>query len=69
MPHPWKILSGKNPDLLRNAASFPLIRSIRLTAINAAQLALALVANLFLLFNMAKRVRFAVAQPITIIGW
>jgi potassium channel subfamily K len=41
----------------------------RLIAINAAQLGLALTSNLFLLLNMARRVRFSVAQPITIIGW
>ncbi|RYC61636.1 hypothetical protein CHU98_g4573 [Xylaria longipes] len=40
-----------------------------LTAINAVQLAIAVVANLFLLLNMTKRVRFSVAQPITIVGW
>ncbi|PMD35598.1 voltage-gated potassium channel [Hyaloscypha variabilis F] len=40
-----------------------------LIGINAAQLALALISNLFLLLNMARRVRFSIAQPITIIGW
>lgn len=41
----------------------------RLTAINAVQLLLALISNLSLLLNMAKRVRFEIAQPITITGW
>lgn len=41
----------------------------RLTAINAVQLAVALIANLILLLNMAKKIRFAVAQPITIVTW
>jgi potassium channel subfamily K len=41
----------------------------RLTGINAAQLAIALISNLFLLLDMARRVRFSIAQPITIIGW
>ena len=36
---------------------------------NAVQLAIALIANIFLLLNMARRVRFAVAQPITMVGW
>lgn len=36
---------------------------------NAVQLAIAVVANLFLLLNMTKRVRFSIAQPITIVGW
>ncbi|KAL7818038.1 voltage-gated potassium channel [Trichoderma aethiopicum] len=40
-----------------------------LTAINAVQLAIALISNLFLLFNMARRIRFGIAQPITIVGW
>ncbi|KAE9380596.1 voltage-gated potassium channel [Stipitochalara longipes BDJ] len=40
-----------------------------LIGINAAQLAIALISNLFLLLNMARRVRFSIAQPITIIGW
>lgn len=43
--------------------------SRRLTAINAIQLAVALVSNAFLLLNMARRVRFSIAQPITIVGW
>ncbi|KAI0120498.1 voltage-gated potassium channel [Hypoxylon sp. NC0597] len=40
-----------------------------LTAVNAVQLIIALVANVFLLLNMSKRVRFSIAQPITIAGW
>ncbi|KAH8666658.1 hypothetical protein BX600DRAFT_277214 [Xylariales sp. PMI_506] len=40
-----------------------------LIGINAAQLAIALVANLFLLLNMTRKVRFSIAQPITIVGW
>ncbi|KAI0450958.1 hypothetical protein F5B21DRAFT_408258 [Xylaria acuta] len=40
-----------------------------LLAINAIQLIIAVIANCFLLLNMTKRVRFSVAQPITIVGW
>lgn len=40
-----------------------------LVGINAAQLTVALISNLFLLMNMARRVRFSIAQPITITGW
>lgn len=40
-----------------------------LTAINAVQLVLALGANATLLLNMTRRLRFSIAQPITIIGW
>lgn len=37
--------------------------------VNAVQLAIALISNLFLLLNMAKSVRFSIAQPIIIVGW
>ncbi|KAI1777115.1 voltage-gated potassium channel [Hypoxylon cercidicola] len=40
-----------------------------LLAVNGVQLVIALVANVFLLLNMTKRVRFSIAQPITIVGW
>ncbi|EGX95714.1 potassium channel, putative [Cordyceps militaris CM01] len=40
-----------------------------LTAVNAVQLAMAVVSNVFLLLNMARRVKFTIAQPITIVGW
>ena len=40
-----------------------------LIGLNALSLVLALGANLALLFNMARRLRFSVAQPITIVGW
>ena len=36
---------------------------------NSISLALALIANLALLLNMARRLSFAIAQPITIVGW
>lgn len=41
----------------------------RLTGINAASLGLALIANLALLLNMARRLSFAVAQTVTIAGF
>ncbi|KAB5566891.1 hypothetical protein GE09DRAFT_1273906 [Coniochaeta sp. 2T2.1] len=40
-----------------------------LLAMNGVQLVIAIVANMALLLNMTKRLRFTVAQPITIIGW
>ena len=40
-----------------------------LTAINSLSLVLALVANIVLLLNMTRRLSFAIAQPITIVGW
>lgn len=41
----------------------------RVVALNAVSLGFALVANLALSLNMARRIRFEVAQPIIIIGW
>lgn len=40
-----------------------------LIAVNSVSLVFALAANLFLLLNMARRVSFAVAQPITVVGF
>ncbi|KAK0374607.1 ion channel protein [Colletotrichum limetticola] len=40
-----------------------------LIIVNAIQLAIAIISNVFLLLNMARRVRFSLAQPITIVGW
>ncbi|KAF9776428.1 hypothetical protein IL306_005416 [Fusarium sp. DS 682] len=42
---------------------------IWLTVINAIQLGVAIISNVFLLLNMTRRVRFTIAQPLTIIGW
>ncbi|KAH8887651.1 voltage-gated potassium channel [Thozetella sp. PMI_491] len=38
-------------------------------AINAVQLAIALIANFFLLLNMTRKVRFSISLPVTIVGW
>ncbi|PKS08653.1 hypothetical protein jhhlp_005042 [Lomentospora prolificans] len=40
-----------------------------LLAVNGIQLGMALISNMFLLLNMAKRIQFSVAQPVTIVGW
>ncbi|KAF2034373.1 hypothetical protein EK21DRAFT_107994 [Setomelanomma holmii] len=40
-----------------------------LIAVNSVSLVFALVANMSLLLNMARRLSFRIAQPITIIGW
>ncbi|KAL2115955.1 hypothetical protein VTJ04DRAFT_10210 [Mycothermus thermophilus] len=40
-----------------------------LTSVNATQLAIAILANLALLLNMTRRLRFSIAQPVTIAGW
>lgn len=41
----------------------------RLIAINAASLVFAIIFNLSLLLNMARRLSFTIAEPITIVGW
>ncbi len=41
----------------------------RVVALNAVSLGFAIIANLALSLNMARRIRFEVAQPIIIIGW
>lgn len=41
----------------------------RLLAINGISLGLAIIANFSLLLNMARRLSFSVAQPITVVGW
>lgn len=38
-------------------------------SVNAISLVCALIANLFLSLNMARRIRFAIAQPVIIVGW
>ncbi|KAF9523134.1 hypothetical protein CPB83DRAFT_887111 [Crepidotus variabilis] len=40
-----------------------------LLALNACSLGFAIIANLVLLFNFARRIRYAIAQPITITLW
>ncbi|KAF5018163.1 hypothetical protein F66182_9873 [Fusarium sp. NRRL 66182] len=63
---PWRqhLVPG---ELVKEAAFID--DPVWLTAINAIQLAMAVVSNVFLLLNMARRVRFSIAQPITIVGW
>lgn len=41
----------------------------RAITVNAISLALALIANFALLLNMARRLSFSIAQPLTIAGW
>ena len=63
---PWR--QSMPPGTTIDAAPF-VNDPLWLTVINAIQLAIAIVANLALLLNMTKRLRFSVAQPVTIIGW
>lgn len=43
--------------------------AFRLLAVNGVSLGLAIIANFSLLLNMARRLSFSIAQPITITGW
>lgn len=63
----WRLCRYKYPTPLSPWADSSLLR--RLIAINTISLILALVANVALLLNMARRLSFAIAQPITIVGW
>ncbi|PTB38288.1 uncharacterized protein TrAFT101_011611 [Trichoderma asperellum] len=63
---PWRqhLSPGQQPDQAKYIPDPPW-----LTAVNAVQLVIAVIANFFLLFNMARRIRFSIAQPIAIVGW
>ncbi|KAK5987725.1 Outward-rectifier potassium channel TOK1-like protein [Cladobotryum mycophilum] len=63
---PWRQYISPGGDIQK--ASFELDPPW-LTIVNAIQLAMAIVSNVFLLLNMTRRVRFTIAQPITIVGW
>ncbi|KAB5543009.1 ion channel protein [Coniochaeta sp. 2T2.1] len=63
---PWRQYYRPNSDI-QKAQYIP--DPEWLLAINGVQLVIAIVANMALLLNMTKRLRFTVAQPITIIGW
>ncbi|KAK0739121.1 hypothetical protein B0T21DRAFT_435635 [Apiosordaria backusii] len=66
LSRPWRqsYLPGSDPD------AAPFIKDPTwLTIINAIQLLIALIANMALLLNMTQRLRFSVAQPVTIVGW
>ncbi|KAJ9660957.1 hypothetical protein H2201_006685 [Coniosporium apollinis] len=52
-----------------NVDSTPVRDPPFLIAVNSISLICALVANAALLLNMARRISFAIAQPITIVGW
>lgn len=63
---PWRQNYTKGADI--DTATF-IKDPAWLIAINAVQLAIALISNLALLLNMTRRLRFSIAQPVTIVGW
>ncbi|KAM7216161.1 outward-rectifier potassium channel TOK1 [Rhypophila decipiens] len=63
---PWRQTYGPGTDIT-NAPFIP--DPGWLTIINAVQLVIALLANFALLLNMTRRLRFSIAQPVTIAGW
>lgn len=54
---------------LRCKDSLNAYTAFRLLAVNGVSLGLAIIANFSLLLNMARRLSFSIAQPITILGW
>ncbi|KAJ4042596.1 hypothetical protein NW763_011414 [Fusarium oxysporum] len=66
LSEPWRqsLISGGN---IEDAVDVP--DPSWLLIIEGIQLLVGIIANLFLLLNMAKRVRFGLALPITIFGW
>lgn len=63
---PWRQKFPPGSDL--DKAEF-VTDPIWLTVINAIQVVMAVIANLVLLLNMARKIRFSIAQPITIVTW
>ncbi|VUC36525.1 unnamed protein product [Clonostachys rosea] len=66
MSQPWRqlLVPGGN---VQDAPTVP--NPSWLTIINAVQLAIAVSSNFILFLTMARRLRFSIAQPITIFGW
>ncbi|KAF1992331.1 voltage-gated potassium channel [Aulographum hederae CBS 113979] len=64
--NPWRVYIPPGNNEVRGQ---PIKDPKWLIAINAIQLVFALMANMSLLLNMARRLSFAIAQPITIIGF
>ena len=59
----------RNSERRREAIPLTKCPTYRLIAVNAVSLAFALIANISLLLNMARRVSFRIAQPLTILGF
>lgn len=66
LPEKWRVYIPPGSD---EGHGFTVEDPKWLIAINSVSLVFALVANMFLLLNMARRVSFAVAQPITVVGF
>jgi potassium channel subfamily K len=66
LPEKWRIYIPPGSD---EGHGFTVEDPKWLIAINSVSLVFALLANIFLLLNMARRVSFAVAQPITLVGF
>lgn len=66
LPNKWRVYIPPGKD---EGHGFTVEDPKWLLAINSVSLVFALVANMFLLLNMARRVSFAIAQPITLVGF
>ena len=61
---------SRSPIFSQRRTDFANAKSVfRLLAVNGVSLGLAIIANFSLLLNMARRLSFSIAQPITILGW
>lgn len=63
---PWRQFYPAGTDI--DAATY-VPDPIWLTVLNGIQLIIAVIANMALLLNMTQRLRFSIAQPVTITGW
>ncbi|KAF2632529.1 potassium channel-like protein [Macroventuria anomochaeta] len=66
LPEKWRVYIPSGSD---EGHGFTVEDPKWLITINSISLVFALTANMFLLLNMARRVPFAVAQPITLVGF
>jgi potassium channel subfamily K len=66
LPNKWRVYIPPGSD---EGHGFTIEDPKWLLAINSVSLVFALAANIFLLLNMARRVSFAIAQPITVVGF
>ncbi|KAI4093567.1 MAG: hypothetical protein LQ344_002794 [Seirophora lacunosa] len=64
----WRVIVPHGPGG-NEANAFDVKDPGWLLAVNAISLVIALIANVALLLNMARRLPFSIAQPITIVGW
>ena len=68
----WDVVTDKMGGIIpqrKQPRRLYILTLVRLLIVNSLQLVVAIISNIFLLLNMARRIRFSAAQPITIVGW